>query len=204
MSVLLLQVKGVCSLTQPSPVAQTGKNLPAMQETRVRSLGREDPLGGNGYPLQYSCLENPTDRGAWWATACEVAESDMPEQGACSGLPPPLANPSLDAWERASISGRKRGKRTDRCLLCSNKQLCLFLTASCRLIGAHYNTQKPPLLSLLQDRLFRMHLYREKCYSWLGGDGYLSKLKPGITHCTLQVLEIFLLKKKTKPFYSHC
>ena len=29
---------------------------------------RKDPLrGGNGNPLQYSCLENPVDRGAWWA-----------------------------------------------------------------------------------------------------------------------------------------
>ena len=35
------------------------KNLPAMQETPVRSLGLEDPPGeGNGSPLQYSCLEN--------------------------------------------------------------------------------------------------------------------------------------------------
>ena len=35
-----------------------------------RSPGREDPLekGMNGYPLQYSCLENPMDRGAWRAT----------------------------------------------------------------------------------------------------------------------------------------
>ena len=31
---------------------------------------------GNGNPLQYACLENPTDRGAWWATAHGVAESD--------------------------------------------------------------------------------------------------------------------------------
>ena len=30
---------------------------------------------GNGNPLQYSCLENPTDRGAWWATEHEFAES---------------------------------------------------------------------------------------------------------------------------------
>ena len=30
---------------------------------------------GNGTPLQYSCLENPMDRGAWWATVCGVAES---------------------------------------------------------------------------------------------------------------------------------
>ena len=36
------------------------KNLLAVQEMRVRSLGREDPLGGGRCnPLQYSCLENP-------------------------------------------------------------------------------------------------------------------------------------------------
>ena len=40
-----------------------------MQETPVRSLVWEDPPGeGNGYPLQYCCLENSMDRGgAWWA-----------------------------------------------------------------------------------------------------------------------------------------
>ena len=32
--------------------------------------------GGHGNPLQYSCLENPTDRGAWWATVHSVAELD--------------------------------------------------------------------------------------------------------------------------------
>ena len=30
---------------------------------------------GNGNPLQYSCLENPRDRGAWWAAICGVAQS---------------------------------------------------------------------------------------------------------------------------------
>ena len=45
-------------------VAPTFKNLPAMQEIHVLSLSREDPPGeGNGNPLQYSCLENPMDRG---------------------------------------------------------------------------------------------------------------------------------------------
>ena len=38
-----------------------------MQETQVQSLGRS-PGEGNGNPLQYSCLENPTVRGAWWVT----------------------------------------------------------------------------------------------------------------------------------------
>ena len=49
-----------------SLVAQTVKNLPAVQETWVRSLGSgRSPREGNGYPLRYSCLENPMDRGAW-------------------------------------------------------------------------------------------------------------------------------------------
>ena len=33
------------------------------------------PGGGNGNPLQYSCLENPMDTGAWWATVHGVAKS---------------------------------------------------------------------------------------------------------------------------------
>ena len=50
-----------------SLIAQSVKNLPAMQQTWVRSLGQEVffPGEGNGNPLQYSCLENPMDRGAW-------------------------------------------------------------------------------------------------------------------------------------------
>ena len=34
------------------------------------------PGEGNGNPLQYSCLGNPKDRGAWWATVHGVAESN--------------------------------------------------------------------------------------------------------------------------------
>ena len=52
------------------------KSLPSMQETRVQSLGREDPLEeGMATQLQYSCLENPMD-GADWRTAVHgVAKS---------------------------------------------------------------------------------------------------------------------------------
>ena len=40
-----------------------------MQETQVQSLGQEDPPGkANDNQLQYSCLENPMNRGAWKAT----------------------------------------------------------------------------------------------------------------------------------------
>ena len=39
------------------------------------SGSRRSPEGGHGSPLQYSCLENPMDRGAWWATVHGVAKS---------------------------------------------------------------------------------------------------------------------------------
>ena len=45
------------------PLAQLVKNLPAMQETQVQSLGGEDPLE-KGMALHYAYLENPMDRGA--------------------------------------------------------------------------------------------------------------------------------------------
>ena len=46
----------------------------------IPGLGRS-PGEGNGYPLQYSCLENRKDRGVWWVTANEwgCQESDMTE-----------------------------------------------------------------------------------------------------------------------------
>ena len=40
----------------------------------IPGLGRS-PGKGNGNPLQYSCLENPMDGGAWWATVHRVAKS---------------------------------------------------------------------------------------------------------------------------------
>ena len=53
-------------------------NLPAMQEPQEIpwSLGWEDPLEeGMATPLKYSCLENPMDRGVWWAAAQGVTKS---------------------------------------------------------------------------------------------------------------------------------
>ena len=55
------------------------KNLPAnagdgADKGSVPGLGRS-PGEGNGNPLQYSCLENPMDRGAWQATVHRVAKS---------------------------------------------------------------------------------------------------------------------------------
>ena len=44
----------------------------------IPELGRS-PGGGNGNPLQYSCLENSIDRGAWRATVHRVAELNVTE-----------------------------------------------------------------------------------------------------------------------------
>ena len=68
-----------------SLVAQMVKNTPVVLEIpgSTPGLGRS-PGEGNGNPLQYSCLENSKDRGAWWATVHGVAtwgrkESDSTE-----------------------------------------------------------------------------------------------------------------------------
>ena len=54
-------------------MAQTVKNLLAMQETQVQSLGREDSPGeGNGNPIQGSSLGNHTDRGAQVVQSVEL------------------------------------------------------------------------------------------------------------------------------------
>ena len=45
-------------------MAQKGKNLPAMQKTRVQSLGQEDPLEKGMAIHSHSCLENSMDREA--------------------------------------------------------------------------------------------------------------------------------------------
>ena len=54
----------------------------ARDASLVPASGRS-PGVGNGYPLQYSCLENSMDRGAWRALVPGVAKSDMTEQ-ACA------------------------------------------------------------------------------------------------------------------------
>ena len=61
------------------PGGASGKE-PAYQCSRVRDSGStpglgRSPGGGHGNPLQYFCLENPMDRGAWQATVHRVAKS---------------------------------------------------------------------------------------------------------------------------------
>ena len=65
-----------------SQVALVVKNPPAnagdiRDVSLIPRLGRF-PGGGHGNPLQYSCLENPMDRAAWWATVHSVTRSQTP------------------------------------------------------------------------------------------------------------------------------
>ena len=56
------------------------KNLPTVPETQVRSLGQEDALEKEiGNLLQYSCLGDPIDGGAWQGTVHGVTESEKVE-----------------------------------------------------------------------------------------------------------------------------
>ena len=67
-----------------SQVAPMVKN-PLTRAENIRDVGSvpgsgRSPGEGNHNLLQYSCLENPMDRGAWWGTVYEVAESDTTQQ----------------------------------------------------------------------------------------------------------------------------
>ena len=68
--------KGYTPFMADFPGGTVVKNLPANEGDTVSSpgLGRS-PGGGNGNPLEYSCLKNPVDRGAWWATVHGVTKS---------------------------------------------------------------------------------------------------------------------------------
>ena len=66
-----------------SQVALVVKNMPANTGDErdmdlIPGSGRS-PGGWYGSPLQFSCLDNPMDRGAWWATVHGAAELDMAE-----------------------------------------------------------------------------------------------------------------------------
>ena len=56
------------------PSGSVVKNPPTMQEMWVQFLNWEDSLE-EGTALQYFCLENPMDRGAWWAIVHRVVKS---------------------------------------------------------------------------------------------------------------------------------
>ena len=81
---LYLLLSFSCTIQWASQVVLVVKNSPA-KAGDIRDMGLipgsgRSPGGGHGNPPQYSCLENPMDRGAWWATVHRVTESDMTER----------------------------------------------------------------------------------------------------------------------------
>ena len=70
----------------------------------IPGLGRSSG-GGQGNPLQYSCLENPMDRGAWWATVHGVAKSLENPHGERSLVGySPCGHKESDTTEQLSIA----------------------------------------------------------------------------------------------------
>ena len=97
---LMISMRSLCKamikMRDYSLVAQMVKNLFAVWETQVQSFNPGSGRSGEGdsNPLQYSCLENPMDRGTWWAIVCRVARVG---HDLVTKLPPHFPETS---WER--------------------------------------------------------------------------------------------------------
>ena len=79
-------------LSRASPLGLVVKTLSAnAEDTRdagsIPGVGRS-PGEGHGKPLQYSCLENPVDKGAWRATVHGIVKSQDMTDGLCTRIEP--------------------------------------------------------------------------------------------------------------------
>ena len=89
-------------------MAQSVKNLPAMEETWLWPGLETSPGEGNGNPLLYLCLGSPMDWGAWWATFHGVTRVG---HDLVTKIPPPRVQGSLTPWKEkkdATPAGPKK------------------------------------------------------------------------------------------------
>ena len=101
------------------PDGSVVKNLLASAGNAALISGLEKSPGeGNGNPLQYSCLGNPMDRGAWWAAAHGVSESD-PTEHTCTLEKMPSSGKT--SWGLGQVSPQ----RSLLCLFCVELYLSL-------------------------------------------------------------------------------
>ena len=115
----------------------------------IPGAGRS-PGEGNGNPLQYSCLENPTHWGAWWATVHGVTDSDMTERLHLNFT----HTPPLVCWEFLNLY-------TSRILVCSfSYPIQSFSVFGIKImLASEFGVWKCSLLfSLLWNHLRRIHV----------------------------------------------
>ena len=115
-----------CAVSKVFSGGSVVKNPPAS----ARAIGLVPGLGGfpggrNGNPRQYSCLENPMDRGAWWATVHGVAKSQTwLSEHACTLCPNPLhdatAQCPFETWKPMSCVGIPRRSQWPNFPLCTS------------------------------------------------------------------------------------
>ena len=81
------------------------------------------PGEGNGNPLQYSCLENPMDRGVWWPTIHRGAESRT-RLSNCAHSTHTLAYPGGPECNHSVL---RRGRQREKACDCRSRMLCCWL-----------------------------------------------------------------------------
>ena len=115
------------------PRWHSGKNQPAnagdIRDAGLIAGSGRSPGGGHGNPLQNSCLENPKDRGAWWATLCRVAESQTwlkrlstHAHGVGNGALVSLGRGDTAQSSRRPSSQDSQGRVPDRGELCRDRE----------------------------------------------------------------------------------
>ena len=93
---------------------------------------------GNGNPLQYSCLENPVDRGAWWAAVCGVSQSQtwLKQLSSSSSSNTHIWN--LERWYQQSyVQGSKRDTKNKFWTQWEKERLGLFRRIAVKHIHYH-------------------------------------------------------------------
>ena len=95
--------------TRASLEAQLVKNLPACRRPGLDPWLGKSPGGGQGNPLQYSSLENPMDRGGWWAAVHRVSQSRT----------------RLKRLSRSSSRGHKKKKRVSPLIKKRKEESCM-------------------------------------------------------------------------------
>ena len=108
----------------------------------------KSPQGKNGNSLQYSCLKNPTDRGAWWAAVQKVTKSrTRPSDWACIFLSSLFFFPSLCCFCLFNILHFLLIYEKIYTIIISLK-ISFLMTALCSTQWMHHGMLSPPLLNI--------------------------------------------------------